>query len=251
MISRLRATWLAGSGAVLLAVSASGVVAGATVLTALQAPTPAADTTATFEDLDGNNVDDDCQDAVVADPVAEASAAAAVDLDGDGTISVSEAARSERTGGTNCNHGGYVSGVANADEDAEDSEDAEEPAEEQQAECETTPTAGDEDADQDEGAETDEDANEETPAPEDLLANAHGKAVAAVAQDPGAIGGKNCNHGGAVSEVAKKDHDAAKAARDAAKAAREAAREGARDAARGAKSHHDDGEEHEDDGDDD
>jgi hypothetical protein len=46
-----------------------------------------------------------------------------------------------------------------------------------------------------------------------------------------AIGGKNCNHGGAVSEAAKKDHDAAKAARDAAKAAREAARE-ARKAAR-------------------
>jgi hypothetical protein len=198
MISRLRSTWLAGSGALLLAVSISGVVAGATVLTAFQAPTPAVvDTIATFEDLDGNNVDDDCQEAVEPNPTAEASAAAAVDLNGDGTISVSEAAQSDRTGGVNCNHGGYVSGVAGADEDAEDSEDAEEPAEEPAEES----------------------------APEDLLANAHGKAVSAVAQDPAAIGGKNCNHGGAVSEVAKKDHDAARAEREAAKAAREAARE--------------------------
>jgi len=51
-----------------------------------------------------------------------------------------------------------------------------------------------------------------------------------------AIGGKNCNHGGAVSEAAKKDHDAAKAARDAAKAAREAAREARKAAREAAKS---------------
>ena len=221
MISRLRSTWLAGSGALLLAVSVSGVVAAATVLTAFKAPTPAVvDTIATFEDLDGNNVDDDCQEAVEPNPTAEASAAAAVDLNGDGTISVSEAAQSDRTGGVNCNHGGYVSGVAGADEDAEDSEDAEEPAEEPAAEqptqCEAAPTTGDE--------EPAEEPAEES-APEDLLANAHGKAVSAVAQDPAAIGGKNCNHGGAVSEVAKKDHDAARAEREAAKAAREAARE--------------------------
>lgn len=37
--------------------------------------------------------------------------------------------------------------------------------------------------------------------------NAHGKAVSAVAQSD-AVGGKNCNHGGAVSEAAKKDHSA-------------------------------------------
>ena len=41
-----------------------------------------------------------------------AAALAAADLNGDGTISVSEAAQSGWTGGTNCNHGGYVSGVA-------------------------------------------------------------------------------------------------------------------------------------------
>ena len=52
--------------------------------------------------------------------------------------------------------------------------------------------------------------------------NAHGKAVSLVAQDKTAIGGKNCNHGGAVSEAAKKDQAAKDAAKDAAKAARDA-----------------------------
>ncbi len=69
--------------------------------------------------------------------------------------------------------------------------------------------------------------------------NGHGKWVSMVAQSD-AIGGKNCNHGGAVSEAAKKDHEAAKAARDAAKAEREAARaekKQARDAAKAAGQH--------------
>jgi hypothetical protein len=73
----------------------------------------------------------------------------------------------------------------------------------------------------------------------DEAPNAHGKSVSDVAQS-GAIGGKNCNHGGAVSEAAHKDQDAARAAREAAKAARDAAREArreAREAARAAKHH--------------
>ena len=36
----------------------------------------------------------------------------AADLDHDGAISVSEAAQSDWVGGKNCNHGGYVSSVA-------------------------------------------------------------------------------------------------------------------------------------------
>ena len=56
------------------------------------------------------------------DVVANADAAdrgrTAVDQDGDGTISVSEAAHSDRTGGVNCNHGGYVSSVAHGTCDA-------------------------------------------------------------------------------------------------------------------------------------
>jgi hypothetical protein len=77
------------------------------------------------------------------------------------------------------------------------------------------------------------------PATEDTAPNAHGKAVSEVAQSD-AVGGKNCNHGGAVSEAAKKDHAADKEARDAAKAARaadRAAAKAARDAARHGKHH--------------
>ena len=44
-------------------------------------------------------------------------------------------------------------------------------------------------------------------APLDTAPNAHGKAVSAVAGSD-AVGGKNCNHGGAVSAAAKKDHGA-------------------------------------------
>ena len=121
MFARIRSRLLAGGGGLALTLAMAGVVAAATVVTTLvSTPTdpaaPVADTTATFEDLDGNGVDDDCQAEVVEDPVAAASAQAAVDENGDGTISVTEAAHSDRTGGTNCNHGGYVSSVAQDEE---------------------------------------------------------------------------------------------------------------------------------------
>ena len=230
MLARIRSIWLAGGGALALTVMLSGIVAAATVLTVVVAPAPAApvaDTTATFEDLDGNGIDDDCQATVSADPVAAASAETAADLNGDGTISVTEAARSGRTGGKNCNHGGYVSVVAAASGEPADTE----------ATTETT---------------TETDTTAECVAPVvaasvapvvavvlDPAPNAHGKAVSDVAHSD-AVGGKNCNHGGAVSEAAKKDHDAAKAAREASKAARDAAREArkaGRDAARSSKTH--------------
>ena len=249
MFARLRSMWLASGGGVALALVMAGVVAGATMLTALTTvPTetaPVTDTVATFEDVDGNNVDDDCQtEEAVADPEAAASAAAAVDLDGDGSISVSEAAQSDRTGGSNCNHGGYVSTVAHgdcadttegdtADEDTVDEDTCadESPAEETTedeapADCETSPTE-----------ESSPAAKELDPA--DALPNAHGKAVSEVAQSD-AVGGKNCNHGGAVSEAAKKDHDAERAAREAAKALRDAeraAQKADRAAARDARVH--------------
>ncbi|HEX5823795.1 MAG TPA: hypothetical protein VFY18_04970, partial [Candidatus Limnocylindrales bacterium] len=132
MFTRLRSTVLAGSGGLILVLSLSGIVAAATILTAIAAPVadpiqPAAlvDTTATFEDLDGNGVDDDCQTDVVANPDAAAAAEKAADLDGDGKISVSEAAQSGRTGGKNCNHGGYVSAVAHSGDACDDAEPAE------------------------------------------------------------------------------------------------------------------------------
>lgn len=237
MLKRLWTGGLAGGGALVLVFALSGMVAAATVLTALTAPAPetapiAADTTATFEDLDGNGVDDDCQDGTVeANPEAEASAAAAVDADGDGTVSVTEAAHSDRTGGTNCNHGGYVSSVAGGD-DAEATEETG-TTEEAPAVCETT-----EPVDEPVTGTTDETAvnADEAVVADEPAANAHGKAVSEVAKSD-AVGGKNCNHGGAVSEAAHDQaaKEAAKAARDEAKAARaeaKAAAKAARDAAR-------------------
>ncbi|HYU48895.1 MAG TPA: hypothetical protein VEO91_03065 [Candidatus Limnocylindria bacterium] len=193
MLTRLRTTWLAAGGATLLVLSLTGIV-GAMTLVLVAAPQvlptveEPADTTATFEDADGNNVDDDCQDAEVApNPSAAASAQAAVDANGDGVISTSEAAQSDRTGGTNCNHGGYVSNVARqADEDGDAPK----------AECSS-----------DTPADTDTETPTESATTADASPNAHGKAVSKVAQDQDAVGGKNCNHGGAVSEVAKNKGD--------------------------------------------
>jgi hypothetical protein len=267
MLARIRSIWLAGGGALALTVMLSGIVAAATVLTVVVAPAPAApvvDTTATFEDLDGNGIDDDCQAAVSADPVAAASAELAADTNGDGTISVTEAAQSGRVGGTNCNHGGYVSVIAHgtcalpatADSSVaapesgttEASGDPDDATDEADTAC-ADATASGEPADE---TTTKTDTTAECVAPVvaasvapvvaivlDPASNAHGKAVSEVAHSD-AVGGKNCNHGGAVSAAAKKDHDAAKAARDASKAARDAAREArkaAREAAKSSKTH--------------
>ena len=197
MVTRLRSTWLAGGVAIVLVLSLSGIVAAATLVgdgggsAVLPAdpPTGVTDTTKTFEDVDGNAIDDDCQDpAAVADPVAAAAALAAADLNHDGTISVSEAAQSGWTGGINCNHGGYVSAVAKPSGDpAETTGDATDspPADCPAAVAPAAAPAADE--------------------PVDTSPNAHGAAVSKVAQSD-AVGGKNCNHGGAVSAAAKKDH---------------------------------------------
>ena len=196
---------------------------------------------AAFVDTNGNGIDDTCEDpaTVVADPDAEQAASEAVDLDGDGTISVSEAAQSDRTGGKNCNHGGYVSWVAQGS-CPDPTTTPEQPAlvtgpEPGVTADETTVTAASkceepvEEPTTEAAAEPAIDATcEEVAPPErdpalDEQKNGHGKWVSSVAHSD-ATGGKNCNHGGAVSEAAKKDHEAAKAARDAAKAEREAAR---------------------------
>jgi hypothetical protein len=208
---------------------------------------------AAFVDTNGNDIADSCEDpaTVVPDQTKADAAEKAVDLDGDGTISVSEAAQSDRVGGTNCNHGGYVSWVAQGScPDAA-------PALADPLVTGPTPEEGSTTATCDEQAAeepTDETTTDEAAAPAtdcvevpppphdpalDLQKNGHGKWVSTVAQSK-AIGGKNCNHGGAVSEAAKKDHAADAAARDAAKAARAAARaekKAAREAARLAAGH--------------
>ena len=91
----------------LLVLSMTGLAAAAPLV---DDTTPA--TLATFEDLNGNGIDDDCETAVTADAAAVTAAMAAVDLDADGVVSTSEAAHSGWIGGKNCNHGGYVSWVA-------------------------------------------------------------------------------------------------------------------------------------------
>ncbi len=251
MFTRLRTGWLAGGTALLLMLALTGVALGAD--SALDGttgdPVPAeetVDTIGTFEDLDGDGVDDDCQDAeAVADEEAVAAALAAADLNGDGVISVFEAAQTDWVGGKNCNHGGYVSGVAHGDDEAcesettepevGDAEDGEETGDaallalEDEVVDETedpTEACADEDevVDEDEEDEAAETVCEAVPAPE-LPAEftTVGAWVSLVARSD-ATGGKNCNHGGAVSAAAK----AAQAARDLAREARAAERDAAK-----------------------
>jgi hypothetical protein len=206
---------------------------------------------AAFVDTNGNDIDDTCEDPATIEPDAAAAdaAAKAIDLDGDGTISVSEAAHSGRIGGENCNHGGYVSWVAHGScpdaapapaaplvtgpsLDQETTTSCDEPTAEEPTTDEPTTV---------EAAAPAADCVEVPPPPRDPALdqqkNGHGKWVSIVAQSD-ATGGKNCNHGGAVSEAAKKDHAADKAARDAAKAAKKAAREAAKLAAGHGKGKH-------------
>jgi hypothetical protein len=204
---------------------------------------------AAFVDLNGNDIDDACEtDPIVEDAEAAEAAETAVDLDGDGTISVSEAAQSDRIGGKNCNHGGYVSWVAQGS-CADPTTTPEQPAlvtgPDPDAAAETTSCDEPVEEPTTEAAEAPTDATcEEVAPPErdpalDEQKNGHGKWVSTVARSD-AIGGKNCNHGGAVSEAAKKDQEAAKAAREAAKAEREAARaekKASREAAKAAREH--------------
>jgi hypothetical protein len=122
VFTRLRKTSLASAGAVVLVLLFTGLAFGRVVLndsgTTVTADAPAApDTTAIYNDSDGNGIDDDCEQNVEADPDAVAAEMLAVDTNADGVISVTEAAHSKRVGGKNCNHGGYVSWVAQGSPD--------------------------------------------------------------------------------------------------------------------------------------
>jgi len=208
VIIRLRSAPIAGVVALLFVLTIAGLAAANTILnptivnktpttTSTLTTTPTTPTTTAFIDANGNGIADTCEQNVVADPTKAAAEQAAVDLDHDGTISVSEAARSSRTGGKNCNHGGYVSSVANGTDE----------------QSETT----------DEAAPTTDCVPVPLPVRDPSLdgqKNAHGKWISSVAQS-GATGGKNCNHGGAVSDASKADNAARKAARDAAKNAQQ------------------------------
>jgi hypothetical protein len=253
MVKRLRPTWLAGSGAMALVLSISGLVAAATIVAAGTAPVTAPVTAAQpFVDVNGDGIDDTCQTNVVANPLAAAAAQLAVDVNGDGVISISEAAASGRIGGTNCNHGGYVSVVAHSfgpacdgtetaagteTSDASETDNSETVTTVTTATTTTDTTTTDtttcstdstlaavtttsETASTTTCTTTTSSTTDTTTSTTDTAPNAHGKAVSEVAQSD-AVGGKNCNHGGAVSEAAHQNH----AARDAAKAARNAAKD--------------------------
>ena len=198
MLSRLRTTVFAWTGALVLALSASGLVAAANLVGDTPSTTdgattaPAAtDTTSGFVDLNGDGIADSCQTGVVADAAAADAALQAADTNGDGTISVEEAAHTDWVGGPNCNHGGYVSGVAGASGDSQ-TQDATTDQAPAPTDCQVPPPVTPTTTTSDQ-------------APTDTSPNAHGLAVSAVAQSA-AVGGKNCNHGGAVSEAARQGH---------------------------------------------
>ena len=208
-MTKRRSTWLGASGALFLILSLSGVAAGATPPDAV--PDVVVDTTATFEDIDGNGIDDDCQDvAAVLDEEAAAAELLTVDTDGDGVISTTEAAHSPRIGGTNCNHGGYVSWIAHQDVTCVD-EPTEEPV--------TEPAV-------DLIVAEDEDTDEEVAEPED---------DACAADDSDAEAAKTEKTAAAALRAALKAdrtlaRETAKAERTAAREATKAERTSARDA---------------------
>jgi hypothetical protein len=191
MTERLRSRWLAGAGAVLLVLSMSGMVAAASsedgsTTESTDPVTPA------FVDANGNGIDDACEtEPVVAAPDAALAAWTFADANADGLISVPEAAHTTWTGGANCNHGGYVSGVANASGDTDET-DATETTDETDAPAADCPIVV---------PETPAEPPVEGAPTLEIAPNAHGVAVSEVAGSP-AVGGKNCNHGGAVSEAA-------------------------------------------------
>ena len=193
----IRPTWVTATWVALLLV----LVAFA----ASQARLPQAPPTgmvAAFVDLNGNDIDDSCEDPATVeaetDPDAQQAAEEAIDLDGDGTISVSEAAQSDRIGGKNCNHGGYVSWVAHGS--------CPDPV----TEPVTAPVTG---PALDAAAATCEDAT--TTSDEASAAKDAEKAEKKAARD-------------AAKAERKAAHDAAKAAKDAAKAAAKAERDAAK-----------------------
>ncbi len=225
-MTKRRSTWLGTTGALFLILSLSGVAAGATPPDAV--PDVVVDTTATFEDIDGNGIDDDCQDVdAVADEEAAAAELLTVDTDADGVISTTEAAHSDRIGGKNCNHGGYVSWIAHQDVACEvtPTEPSTEPAVElivAEPEVEACPEA---DASDFEAAKHEKTAAAELRAvlkAERTLARETAKAERTAARDAA----KAERNAAKAERTAARD--AAKAERAAAKAARQAERHAAK-----------------------
>ena len=228
-------TWLASGAAVLLVASISGIASAAPTISDTTAPA--------WVDVNGNGVADGCETLpVVANDPAVAAANLAADLNGDGVISTSEAAQTDWVGGTNCNHGGYVSIVAQTTGDtcdeaaaadgstteSTDGSDQDPDPAAIETSTDTAPVAADACTQDAPDASTTEDtapavcaaapaADGTTPAADATTVTTVPLTHVQVAQSD-AVGGKNCNHGGAVSENAKAAAQAKKAEREAARA---------------------------------
>jgi hypothetical protein len=222
-----RSRWLAGAAGLFLVLSMSGVAMAVTPPDAV----PDVDTTATFEDVDGNGIDDDCQaEVAVAAPDAVTAEQATVDTDADGVISTTEAAHSARIGGKNCNHGGYVSWIAQHKHDCvtepteaetgdAGDEDGTEPADQTVVLVVTTPPDAEPDADA-----CDSTGDETEDADADSAKKNH---LAAAAARLAAKAERKLAHETAKTER-QAAHAASKAERAAAKAAKAAARQAAK-----------------------
>jgi hypothetical protein len=207
---------------------------------------PDVDTTATFEDVDGNGMDDDCQVVVaVADPDAVTAEQLTVDVDANGVISTTEAAHSVRIGGKNCNHGGYVSWIAHQNGDCATEPTQEEPTAEE-------PGDGDEPTEGESAvlvvttppdAEPDADACDE-PADEADAASVKKDHEAAAAARLAAKAERKAAHAAAKAErtlahaTSKAERQAAHAAARAERAAAHAAKSAERNAAKAANAKH-------------
>lgn len=241
MHTRRLKPWLAGGAGLLLIASISGIASAAPTISDTTAPV--------WVDVNGNGVADSCEAVpVVADDTSAAAAAAAIlaaDLNGDGTISTSEAAQTDWVGGTNCNHGGYVSTVAqtsgdtcdgaaapddSTDESIDGSDQDSNPAAIETS-TGTAPVTADACTEDAPDVSTTEDTAptvcDAAPAADGTTPAADATTVTTVTTVPlthvqvaqsDAVGGKNCNHGGAVSADAKAAAQAKKAERDAARA---------------------------------
>lgn len=221
-----RTTWLGGSGALFLILSLSGVVAGAEP--PATEPVVVVDTSATYEDADGNGIDDDCQTvAPVVDtttPATVAAELASVDSDANGTISTTEAAHSPRIGGKNCNHGGYVSWIAHQNDECTVAPVVEPAVAETVVLVVTTPPDAEPDA------EVQACESDVTPA---ITAAKKDKVAAAAARDASKAERALAREAKKAERTASKAErtvarDASKAERNAAKAAKQAERQAAK-----------------------
>jgi hypothetical protein len=192
---------------------------------------PDVDTTATYEDIDGNGIDDDCQEvAAEAAPEVAAEELRTVDVNADGVISTSEAAHSPRIGGKNCNHGGYVSWIAHQKHECAVEptvDESTEPGEGETGETGeillvvTTPPDAEPDADAEACDESADEADDDS---------AEGDHAAIVAARLAAKAERTLAH-----QVKKAEREAAHAAKKAERAAAKAAKAAERQAAKAAR----------------